>query len=189
MQNHIQPRLIEPQRHITVVEVQAAKNGTVRLADWFPAVPSVVFSIFGIYVVHRLTKGREREKAVFDLYASIGDVTSGILASATEGWSLPKGPEREQAIAATKWRLQQLGQAVERLRVFSNRRRWRRSKPFRRNVTIALRGEMTPLRRAITQDPFDDPARRADRRQVVSVQIAIGDFHAALDQHLYEWLR
>ena len=156
-------------------------------ADWLPALPGVLSSVVGIYIVHRLTRGRDREKTALELYSSIGDQLRHVGRAAGEAWTTRAGPDRQRAVAETYWRLQGVGATVQRLRLLTSGHRWRLGWPPRVSVSVALTEEMAALRRAITGDPFDELNRRADRRGIVKVEIAIGRFQAAMDQRLHDW--
>ena len=149
-----------------------------------PAVPGVLATLIAVWAVHKLTRSREREKAVYDLYKIADEVVVPLKEAAILAWSLPKGPERRRAVAETKWRLQQLGGTAERLRKMSRRRTW-----WLREVSIALTTEMKELRETLTGDPFEDPGRRADKSKSEQVEQAIGAFISTLDDKVFLWMR
>lgn len=160
------------------------------LSDWIPAAPSVAVALFAIWAVHKLTRVREREKSVFELYRSLGEHAAATATAAAAAWATPNGPERRRAVAETKWRLQQLGGLAERLRALSRRKRKGRWWfPWPRKVTeISLRAEMFALRRDLTSDPFEEPDRKADKDQAETIEQAMGTFLTAADQHLADWM-
>lgn len=141
-----------------------------------------------VWAVHRLTRNREREKAVFDLYKMIGESIGPLKEAAVRGWTSRAGPDRRTAVAETKWRLQQLGGSVERLRKLSKRRRAISWPPFQ-DVSIRLTNAMKDLRDIITQDPFEDPTRKANRAQSEEVERAIGSFLSTLDERFFVWIK
>jgi hypothetical protein len=79
-------------------------------------------ALFAIWAVHNLTKGRDREKAVFDLYKIVSDATTALKPIVIKAWQDDDAGVRATAIAETNWRLQQIGGYVERIRRQS--RRW-----------------------------------------------------------------
>jgi hypothetical protein len=72
--------------------------------------------------VHSLTKGRDREKAVFDVYKMMADAVAALKPVVITAWQGKTAVERAAAVAETNWRLQQIGGYVERIRRQS--RRW-----------------------------------------------------------------
>jgi hypothetical protein len=176
-----------PPARLVIIEAPPPKPST--WSTLIPALPGVAATIVAIWAVHRLTKSREREKAVFDLYKATGEVVAPIKDSAAKVWSHRRGPDRKQALAETKWRLQQLGASVERLRRLSRRKKWQWAWPPRADVSIHMRVEMKDLRDAITADPFEDPDRNIDKSRIEGVEQAIGFFLTALDEKFYRWMR
>lgn len=106
-------------------------------------------ALFAIWAVHSLTKGRDREKAVFDLYKLVSDAAAALKPIVIKAWQDDDAGVRVTAIAETNWRLQQIGGYVERIRRQS--RRW------------ALRGiaKPRPLHGAAYAGPTDDTFLRA----------------------------
>lgn len=174
---------------IVVENGVAKKHLGFDLATLVPALPGAIVALFGIWAVHRLTKSREREKSVFELYRTATDHVSALTTAASLAWTTRSGPERRKAIAETKRRLQQVGAVVERLRMLSGRSKFHWGWWPRIDVTINLRPTMPDLRRALTDDPFEDPTRRADREALVAIELATGDFLAELDRQLFRWMR
>src|SRR3546814_8810099 len=82
-----------------------------------------VVALIAIYAVHRLTQQRDKEKAVFELHKTIGESVGNTKTVILTAWEDPDATKRQAAIEQTKWRLQQLGGLVERLRKMS--KRWR----------------------------------------------------------------
>src|SRR3546814_5502460 len=82
-----------------------------------------VVALIAIYAVHRLTQLRDKEKAVFELHKTIGESVGNTKTVILTAWEDPDATKRQAAIEQTKWRLQQLGGLVERLRKMS--KRWR----------------------------------------------------------------
>jgi hypothetical protein len=146
-------------------------------------------AVAGWFVVHRLTRGREREKLALEFYDSVGEQIDKMKDAALAAWKAPKGPERRRAIAETKWRLQQVGGTLNRLKMLADRRRLQWKWPFKKILTIDMTNEMVALRRAITLDPFEDPARRASKAQAEQVEQEVGAFLSILDARLFDWLR
>jgi len=108
--------------------------------------------------------------------------------AARNGWAAPTKDERLAAINETKWRLQQLGGTAERIRVLSLKASWRFQLPPRKRVSISMREEMASLRRSLTDDPFEDPKRRARPTQAMIAEDNIGVFLAALEPKIRTWL-
>jgi len=157
---------------------------------WLGALPTVLVGLFSIWAVHRLTKGREREKSVFEAYKLLGEHLSAAKDAAIGGWGAAKNSaERARAIAETKWRLQQVGAAANRVSILSASYTWRLAFPPRRARKIDLTQEMVALRRGITIDPFEDPTRNADKSKAADVERAVGEFLTRLDLAFSDWLQ
>jgi hypothetical protein len=171
---------------VTVGAVDRHKHFTV--ADWLPAVPTVVVGIMSVLIVDRLTRGRDREKTALDLYQSVGEQLGGLKDATFKVWTLRRGAERQRAVEEALWRLQQIGATVNRLHILTQRHRPQAKKPFWADVSVQMRAEMVTLRRAITSDQFDDGNRRADATQNAGVERAIGTFQNQLDQKLTNWM-
>jgi hypothetical protein len=153
-----------------------------------PATPGVLATLFAIWAVHKLTRGREREKAVFDLYKAISDSLEPLKQATHRAWTTRAGPERRAAVAEAKWRLQQLGGSAERLRKLSKRKRWLTLPPGR-DVTVVLTSAMKDLRDNLTADPFEDPSRKIDRGRSEAVEQYVGEFLLKLDEGFFMWIR
>lgn len=98
-------------------------------------------ALIAIWAVHSLTKSRDREKTVFELYKSVNDAVAALKPIIVKTWADEDAEVRKAAAAETIWRLQQLGGFVERIRRQS--RRW------------ALRGIKTP--RPLKSYPYPMP--------------------------------
>lgn len=81
-------------------------------------------ALVAIWAVHGLTKSRDREKAVFDLYKTVGEATAALKPIIVKAWVDPDQEVRKAAVAETIWRLQQIGGFVERIRRQSTRWAW-----------------------------------------------------------------
>jgi len=154
------------------------------LSDW--AGPAV--AIAAVFAVHRLTQIRDKEKAVFDLHKAIGESTGSIKSVIMTAWEDESSEKRVAAIQQAKWRLQQIGGLVERLRRMSLRRRLRLAIFFCPITMIKLTEEMGVLRDQITVDPFDDPTRGPVQGKSEDVEQAIGSFLQSLDEALLCWM-
>ena len=162
---------------------------SVTLADWFPAIPSVVASLLAIFIVHQLTKSREREKAVFELHSLVSKLCHELAEVAVSAWTERPSASRNRKDAEVLWRIQQLGAALERLRHLSTKTRWQFPWGFPRRTTVAINvgDELIALRRALTSDPFMDRTRSSDRNQGQAVESAKGAFLVALDSQVSQW--
>jgi hypothetical protein len=172
-----------------MVVVEAAPTPAFGWQTIMPALPGVVATLFAVWAVHKLTRNREREKAVFELYKSVREDVALLKSAAVTAWGCRKGPDRRTAIAETKWRLQQVGGTVERLRRLSKRRRFARDWKLWVDASIYMTGDMRDLRDALTDDPFEDPARSADKVKAEAIEQAVGGFLSALDDKFYQWMR
>jgi hypothetical protein len=147
-----------------------------------------VVALFAIYAVHRLTQIRDREKSVYDLHSDIADAASALATTVMTAWEEKGDAKRNAAIAQAKWRLQQLGGLVERLRKRSKRLKWRWGWPACGYGTISLTDDMGLLRDTITDDPFEDFSRGPVKDKNEEVEQAIGTFLLALDEALLGWM-
>src|SRR3546814_12975677 len=101
-----------------------------------------VVALNAIYAVHRLSQLRDKEKAVFELHKTIGESVGNTKTVILTAWEDTDATKRQAAIEQTKWRLQQLGGLVERLRKMSKRWRCQRA-------VIPLQISAVPLTAAI----------------------------------------
>ena len=177
----------EPTLLVVVPPAESPKQASL-VAGWLPAVPTVLAGLFGIWAVHQLTKGQEREKAVFELYKSVGDHVGGAKSAAATAWAARQGPERRRAIAETKWRIQQVGGTLNRLRLLSARRRFRWALAFYSIRPISVEGAMVQFRRMLTDDPFEDPDRGPRKSRAEEIEQAAGDLLTALDAAFADWI-
>ncbi len=172
--------------NITIIDSrapQAVSNVAVLLP-----IASIAVALVSVFIVHRLTRSREREKAVFDSYKSTNEAVSSLKIAASAAWVEPAGAVRLRLIAETKWRLQMLGQAVELSRRLSRKNVWTMSPPFRTTKTTAAIGAMSSLRYALTNDPFEDPTRLGDDAHSEQIEQAIGSFLHQVSQAFADWL-
>ncbi|WP_292959709.1 hypothetical protein [Novosphingobium sp. UBA1939] len=182
-------------------EVNASLPVTIRIAvqdtrpkqksltsEWTPAIPSVTAAMVSIWAVHKLTKGREREKAVYELYKTVAEHAAAAKAAAIIAWSTRRGTERKRAIAETKWRIQQVGATLNRLGLLSLRRRWRLKLALYGLERINMDSAMVTFRRALTQDPLEDPDRPATSAMKEEVERATGELLTALDSEFARWM-
>lgn len=153
---------------------------------------SVVFiSILTIWIVHRLTRNREREKYIFELCKSIEAHATTLGELAFLAWSQPRGAGRIKSIAQVRSQLQLIGALVNRLEILTNgwRMRWKFSGPGAINAKIDLSRNLIDLRQSITDDPFDDPDRKANNLKAVESTSNVSIFLLALDLKLRNWIR
>src|SRR3546814_20863979 len=115
-----------------------------------------VVALIAIYAVHRLTQLRDKEKAVFELHKTIGESVGNTKTVILTAWEDPDATKRQAAIEQTKWRLQQLGGLVERLRKMSKRWRCKRAVIPHQISAVTLTEDMGELRCRITGHPFED---------------------------------
>jgi hypothetical protein len=156
---------------------------------WFIPLIAVLLSAF---VVHKLTQFRDWEKGVSDLYDRIQNQVDQACEHACQAWTLPKGPERKAAIAATLWRTQQLGQSIAALERRTERIVWGVRCfiiPWPSKKKVAAGADHIAFRKAITEDPFYDNMRRADKARLIGVEHAKGSLLTALDTHWDEWTK
>lgn len=158
------------------------------LNEWKPAIPSVLAALVSIVAVHKLTKGREREKAVYELYKTAAEHSNSAKTAALIAWSVRRGTERKRAIAETKWRIQQVGSTMNRLRLLSRRRRWRLKLALYACEEINMDNAMVAFRRSLTQDPLEDPERPATSAMKEDVERATGELLTALDTAFARWM-
>ena len=158
------------------------------LDDWKPAIPSVLAAMVSVWAVHKLTKGREREKAVYELYKTTSDHVASAKTAAILAWGVRRGTERQRAVAETKWRIQQVGSTVNRLRLLSRRRRWRLKWRCYPCEEINMETSMIAFRRALTQDPFEDPSRNGTSTLKEEIERAAGELLTSLDASFARWM-
>jgi hypothetical protein len=82
-------------------------------------------ALFAIWAVHHLTRSRDREKSIFELYKLVAEALTDVKPVILKAWSEKPGDARQAAIAETKWRLQHIGGLIERIRRQSRRWAWR----------------------------------------------------------------
>lgn len=156
---------------------------------WF--IP-LIAALVSAFVVHKLTQLRDWEKGVSELYDRIQNQVDQACEHACQAWTLPKGSERQAAITATLWRMQQLGQSIAALERRTERTVWRRKCfliPWPSKKKIMAGADHIAFRKAITEDPFYDNTRRADKARLIGVEHAKGTLLTALDTHWDAWVR
>ncbi len=156
---------------------------------WFIPLVAVLLSAFA---VHKLTQFRDWEKGASELYDRIQNQVDQACEHACQAWTLPKGPARQAAIAATLWRTQQLGQSIAALERRTERTVWGRKArviPWASKKKVAAGADHIAFRKAITEDPFHDNTRRSDRARLLGVEHAKGQLLTALDTHWDEWVK
>lgn len=159
-------------------------------SPWIDALPTLLIAFLSAYFVHRLTKTREWDKGVAERTKRIEEQVDAACEAACDAWTLRSGPKRAQAVATTKWRLQQIGQSAAALRKFALHRRWAFGAfylPTFSARTIDLIVSVSHLREALTVDPFEDPKRNADNKRLTDVALAKGRFLTDLDTVWNEW--
>src|SRR3546814_1564019 len=110
------------------------------------------------------------------LHKTIGESVGNTKTVILTAWEDPDATKRQAAIEQTKWRLQQLGGLVERLRKMSKRWRCQRAVIPLQISAVPLTADMGALRDRITGDPFDDPTRQPIDDKSEEVEQAIGAF-------------
>jgi hypothetical protein len=143
-----------------------------------------------VFAVHRLTKIRDREKVIYELHGKILEMADRAAADAVEAWSSECSQIRAVAVAATRWRLQNLGSALARLEILSHqwRIRWSLYGPGMINVSIKTAAAMAEFRRDLMQDPFEDTLRPANPLKATECESAKGRLVLALDLGLRNWI-
>lgn len=184
-----QPAETKIQNYILVEPRGAQDDGGIHVSDWFPAIPSVVSSLLAVYIVHRLTKSREREKAVYEQYTVVSRLCLELGEAAIQAWTDRPSNNRNRKDAEVLWRAQQLGAAVQRLKKMSARRRWEFVGiiPVPASSDISVGDELVAYRQALTLDPFMDPRRPSNRGRAQAVESAKGTFLIALDNAVSKW--
>ena len=151
----------------------------------------VIISLVTLFLVHRLTRSREREKYVFEICKSIEGCAKEISDAAFNAWVKEPGAERLRSIALVLSQLQILGGLVNRLEILTKgwRMRWTFEGPGAVNAQIVLGKNLIKLRRSITNDPFNDPSRLSDDAQAVNCTAEVSLFVIELDLALRNWMR
>lgn len=174
------PRVEEPSPVAEVLSPRFEEPSTL----FFP----VSLALFSAWIIHRLTRSREREKLVFDLYRQFSEQLAGCGQVATKAWAAKqRSQDRATGVVATLWRVQQIGASAERFRRLSKRRKWLAFPPFK-DVTIDLGKAIIEFRRELTDDPFQDPSRAGDSKRAGRIESAVGSLQQALDTKFYDWL-
>ena len=183
-------KVVAPTLPSVIIQVSPSDSTGFSVNTWLSAVPTVGATLVAVLAVHLLTRRRDREKYVFELYGKINDQCEKAAEAAIAGWTSPKKIDRTAGIAETKWRVHQLGMSLERLKTLSSRRKWSFTWRlyFREDVSIVLREEVTQLRKAWTDDPFENPERRADVSKRQLIESEKGAFLSALDSKLHSWM-
>lgn len=156
---------------------------------WFIPLVAVLLSALA---VHKLTQFRDWEKGVSDLYNRIQNQVDQACDHACQGWTLPRGPARQAAIAATLWRTQQLGQSIAALERRTERTVWVRKLkfiPWPTKKKVSAGADHIAFRKAITEDPFYDNLRRADKARLIDVEHAKGALLTSLDTRWDDWVK
>jgi hypothetical protein len=165
------------------------ESHTSLIQSWLPAAPTIATSLLAVYVVHKLTKFRDREKLLDDFHTKIEKAADDAAGSAFEAWNSKVGPERARLVAKTLTDIQRLGSLVNRLEIISDRWRirWKLNNwPFV-NVKISMGRELIDFRQELTVDPFNDPRRRANAQMAVSCEGAKSIFLLSMDLKFRNW--
>lgn len=153
------------------------------LFDYAPLVTSLLIAAASVYIVHQLTRQREKEKAVFDGYRRIKDELEQTRLSAIIRWTTKSAPKRKASISATLAGLQKVGGTVQQIRKLSTRRSIRS-----KQKQLCLSRQMARLRDDITLNDFDDEGIKHQPSKEKSVEDAIADFVIELDQKFLDWI-
>jgi hypothetical protein len=156
---------------------------------WLPTAPTIATSLLAVYVVHRLTKFRDREKLLDDFHAKIEKAADDATGSAFDAWNSRAGPERARLVAKTLSDIQRLGSLVNRLEIISDRWRirWKLKGWPLVNVKISMARELINFRQELTVDPFNDPKRRANAQKAVGCEGAKSIFLLSMDLKFRNW--
>jgi hypothetical protein len=152
---------------------------------------TLAIALFTLWAVHRLTRTREREKYVFDLCKTIEGCAKEVSDAAFDAWADAPSAERLRSVALVRSQLQMLGALLNRLEILTNgwRMRWTFEGPGAVNAKIALGHNLVKLRRALTDDPFDDPERLPDHSRAVACTADVSLFILELDLALRNWIK
>jgi hypothetical protein len=156
---------------------------------WFTPLFAVLLSV---WVAHKLTQRRDWEKVIGDDLQKIETQLDRACEAACASWTLASGAQREASIAATIWRIQLIGQQLNLIERRSSHNRWASKQlwifPWRKTFKISVAAEMVAFRQAITNDPFNDPAREANDQEIVNVEYAKGVLITALNRNWQQWI-
>lgn len=155
---------------ITIQVVQPARGLTDPLL-YAPAIPGVLVALIGLVAAHWLSGRRDRRKELSDLCAHLKEVAEEAATVAMKAWEVGAGDDRLEAIRDTKRKLSILGTAATHL---SKRTPGRKS--------IDLTTEVARLRRAATNDPFEDPNRASSDQQTGAIMAALGEILGQTDE-------
>jgi hypothetical protein len=161
-------------------------------------VPGVVVAIVGFWVVHHLSRRRDREKRVIDMGQEIQKQALEAASAAISGWTKAKGPTRKLAVSDATQKFSALGNAVTRLQltVPSISRRHTISESWRlkelstlfQPTRVDLSAELLAFRKVALGDPFDDPVRSPRHDVAADIHIELNAFCFALDKSLADCL-
>jgi len=170
--------------------IDAVEPKTFNLIDLLPALPTVVMGIVTIVAVHLLTRKREQEKYIHELHAQISEMTDKVCSVACEAWEDGASQSRAAKVQQTLWRLQQIAQTVERMRILTAGNKLVFGKwffPFRR-PEIEMDDELSQFWETITADPFLAKTRGKSLKNVPVCEAAKGIFLNTLDRKFSAWL-
>ncbi|WP_152434983.1 hypothetical protein [Erythrobacter sp. THAF29] len=151
--------------------------------DFVPSLSSALVAVAVAFMVHRLTRKREKDKSVFELHRSLVDNVKEVREAATKGWTAKSKARREAAIQETRWQLQRTGVLANLI--------WRQSRNSSFVLwehSIFLDMNMAALRDAITLDDFADTTRNERPSEIKNVERAVGTFLDSLDVELLGWV-
>lgn len=154
--------------------------------QWLPVIPSLVTSLFAIvvaYLVHKLTRQREREKAVYDLHELLIDAVKEVRKAGALGWTTTSATERATGIHDLNWNLQRVGAQAQLIHLQSGLSHW-----FFWEHRVRLTKFVSRLRDALTLGDFSNQNRSADPTQVQGVDDAIVIFMSSVDHELILWV-
>ncbi|UYO51671.1 hypothetical protein [Rhodopseudomonas palustris] len=172
---------VSPGGHLTIngktelssltIHVAPSAKGLTDPLVYAPAIPGVLVALVGLLVAHWLSGHRDRRKELSDLCSDLKKVAEEAASLAMKAWELGPGNDRLEAIRDTKRKLSILGTAATHL---SKRTPGRKS--------IDLNSEVARLRKAATNDPFEDPQRHACSEQTGAIMLALADILSQTDE-------
>lgn len=125
---------------------------------WAPTLPSLVVGIAGFWIVHHLSKMRQRRDETFKLAQNARDQVAETATAAVKIWAMKPSPARAKEVQAIYAKFGRLGRHLTMLKA--------RSKKF------DLSAPLVEFRRTATRDIEEADPTNAERR---------GDILAAAD--------
>ena len=130
---------------------------------------------------HALSRRRERRKEILDLCGNLKALADEAVEAANEAWLCEGEKDRLLKIHETKGRIQTIGIAATTLRRRSTGRLAGLRELIGRKQSIDVREQVALLRRAATQDPFEEPDRKPDATKLGDIALARSKIHYGLD--------